>query len=109
MWQSSDLWERHKQIKIAGMEALQEDLIRGCFLALSSDSLSSCELSKNVRIKIYETLILPVVLYGCEAWFLTLMEEHRLRVFANRMKSRISGHAREWLSFSRRNPLREAR
>jgi hypothetical protein len=39
----------------------------------------------------YETIILPVVLYGCETWFLTLREEHRLRVFENRLLRRIYG------------------
>ena len=39
------------------------------------------DLSKNFKIKIYKTIILPVVLYGCEAWSLTLREECRLRVF----------------------------
>jgi hypothetical protein len=46
-------------------------------------------LSKNVKIKIYKTLILPVVLYVCEAWSPTLREEHRLRVFENRVLRRI--------------------
>ena len=40
-------------------------------------------LSKNLKIKIYKTIILPVVLYGCEAWSLTLSEEHRLTVLQN--------------------------
>ena len=43
--------------------------------------LSSSLLSKNLKIKIYRTIILPVALYGCETWLLTLREEHRLRVF----------------------------
>jgi hypothetical protein len=47
-------------------------------------------LSKNVKIKIYRTLILPVVLYGCETWLLTLEEEHRLRVFENGVLRKIS-------------------
>jgi hypothetical protein len=38
-------------------------------------------LSKNIKIRIYKTIILPVVLYGCETWSLTLREEHRLRMF----------------------------
>jgi hypothetical protein len=46
-------------------------------------------LSINVRIRMYKTLILPVVLYGCETLCLTLKEEHRLRVFENRMLRRI--------------------
>jgi sorting nexin-29 len=41
--------------------------------------LASCLLSRNLKVKIYETIILPVVLYGCETWSLTLREEHRLR------------------------------
>jgi hypothetical protein len=53
--------------------------------------LSSRRLSKNIKIRTYKTIILPVVLYGCETWFLTLREEHRLRVFENRVLRRISG------------------
>jgi hypothetical protein len=40
-------------------------------------------LSKNVKVRIYKTIILPVVLYGCETWSLTLRQEHKLRVFEN--------------------------
>jgi hypothetical protein len=47
--------------------------------------LSSCLISKNLKIKIYKTVIFPIVLYGCETWSLTLREEHRLRVFENRV------------------------
>ena len=47
-------------------------------------TLSSSQLlPKNLKIKIYKTIILPVVLYGCEIWSLTLREESRLRVFEN--------------------------
>jgi len=46
-------------------------------------------LSKNLKFEIYRTIILPVVLYGCETWLLTLREERRLRVFENRVLSRI--------------------
>jgi hypothetical protein len=42
-------------------------------------------LSKNVKIRIYKTIILPVLLYGCETWFLKLREEHRLKVFYERV------------------------
>jgi hypothetical protein len=48
-------------------------------------------LSRNLKVKMYTTIILPVVLYGCETWFLTLREEHRLRVFENRVLRRIFG------------------
>src|SRR5215468_8591252 len=47
--------------------------------------LSSRLLSKNLIFKIYRTIILPGVLYGCETWSLTLREERRLRVFENRV------------------------
>jgi hypothetical protein len=48
-----------------------------------------------VKIKIYKTIILPVVLYGCETWSLTLREEHRLRVFENRVLRRVFGSKRD--------------
>jgi hypothetical protein len=57
--------------------------------------LSSRIISKNLKIKIYETVILPVVLYGCETWSLNLREEHRLRVFENRVLREIYGPKRE--------------
>jgi hypothetical protein len=53
--------------------------------------LSSRLLSKNVKVRIYKTIILPLVLYGCETWSLTVREEHRLRVFENRVLRRIFG------------------
>jgi hypothetical protein len=56
--------------------------------------LSSRLLSKNVKIRIYKTIILPVVLYWCETWSLTLREENRLRVFENRVLRRIFGPKR---------------
>ena len=52
-------------------------------------------LSKNLKIKIYKTIILPVVLYGCETWSLTLREESRLRVFENRILRRLIRHKRD--------------
>jgi hypothetical protein len=51
--------------------------------------------SKNLKIKIYKAVILPVVLYGCETWSLTLREEHRLRVFQNRELREIFGSKRK--------------
>ena len=57
--------------------------------------LSSNLLCKNLKIKIYRIIILPAVLYGCETWWLTLREEHRLRVFENRVMRRIFGPKRE--------------
>jgi hypothetical protein len=52
-------------------------------------------LSINVKVKIYKTINLPVVLYGCEPWSLTLREEHRLRVFENRVLWGIFGSKRD--------------
>jgi len=53
--------------------------------------VSSSLLFKNIKTKIHSTIIFPVVLYGCETWSLTLREEHRLRVFENRMLRKIFG------------------
>jgi hypothetical protein len=53
--------------------------------------LSSRLLSKNLKIKIYTTIIFPVVLYGCETWSLTLREERRPRVFENSVLMRVFG------------------
>jgi hypothetical protein len=52
-------------------------------------------LSKNVKIKIYKTIFLSVVLYGCETWSLILREEHRLGLFKNRVLRRIFGPKRD--------------
>jgi len=55
-------------------------------------SFNTCkygELSKNVQTEIHRTVILPVVLYGCETLYLTLREEHRLRVFENRVLRKV--------------------
>jgi hypothetical protein len=65
-----------------------------CYHSVQS-LLSSRLLCRNVKIKIYKTIILPVVLYGCETWSLTLKEEHRLRVFENRVLRRIFGPKRD--------------
>jgi hypothetical protein len=64
-----------------------------CYHAVQN-LLSSSLLSRNVKIKIYKTIILPVVFYGYETLSLTLREEHRLRVFENRLLSRIFGPKR---------------
>jgi hypothetical protein len=62
----------------------------------SVQNLLSCRLlPKNTKIRVYRTIILPVVLYGCETWSLTLREEQRLRVFENRVLRRILGPKRD--------------
>ena len=64
--------------------------------------LSSTLLSKNIKIKIYRIIIVPVVLYGCETWLLKLRDECRLRVFENRVLKRIFGHKRDKITEERR-------
>ena len=53
--------------------------------------LSSHLLSKKLEVNTYKTIILPIVLYGCETWSLTLREEHRLKVFENKVLRKIFG------------------
>jgi hypothetical protein len=65
-----------------------------CYHSVQS-LLSSRLLSRNAKVKMYKTIILPVVLYGCETWSLKLREERRLRVFENRVLRRISGPKRD--------------
>jgi hypothetical protein len=65
-----------------------------CYHSVQS-LLSSRLLSRNVKVKIYKTIILPAVLYGCETWSVTLREEHRLRMFENRVLRRIFGPTRD--------------
>jgi hypothetical protein len=57
--------------------------------------LSSHLLSRNIKVRIYKTIIVPVVLYGCDTWSLTLREEHGLMVFENRVLGRIFGPKRD--------------
>jgi hypothetical protein len=64
--------------------------------------LSSRLLSKNLKIRIYKMIILPVFLYGCETWSLILREGHRLRVFENRVLRRIFGPKKDEVADERR-------
>jgi hypothetical protein len=57
--------------------------------------LSSRLLSENVNVRIYTTIILPVVLYGCETWSLTVREKHRLWMFENRVLRKVFGPKRD--------------
>jgi hypothetical protein len=70
------------------------NLGNSCYHSVQS-LLSSCLLYRNIKVKIYKTIILPAALCGCETWPLTLREEHRLRVFENRVLSRIFGPKRD--------------
>ena len=57
--------------------------------------LSSRLLPKNLKIKTYRTIMLPVVLYGCETWSLTLREKRRLRVSENSVLRKVFGPKRD--------------
>ena len=57
--------------------------------------LSSSLLSKEIKSEMNRTIILPFVLYGCETWSLTLREDHRLRLFENRMLRTVFGLKRD--------------
>jgi hypothetical protein len=59
-------------------------------------------LKQNLKINIYRTIILPVVLYGCETWSLTLREKRRLRMFENRVLRRVFGPKRDEVTGERR-------
>jgi len=61
--------------------------------------LSSRLLSKNLKIKIYRNVIMPVVLFGCETWSLTLREERKLRLFENKVLRRIFGPRRDEITW----------
>jgi hypothetical protein len=95
-WNSSNIWEQPKQIEVPFRKKLKTDSSRGMLVIIwCRIFLSSSLLSKNTKIQIYRTIILPVVLYGCETWSLTLREEHRLRLFENRVLRRIFGPKRD--------------
>ena len=77
-------------------EEIKSRLKSGAACCLSVQNLlPSSLLSKNLKIKKYRTVILPVVLYGCETWSLALREEPRLRVFENCVLRRMSGPKRD--------------
>jgi len=85
---------------LTNQNSIQEEIKRrlksgnACYYSVQN-LLSSRLLSKNLKIKMYRTIILPVVLYGCETLSLTLREERRLRVFENRVLKRVFGSKRD--------------
>jgi hypothetical protein len=70
------------------------NLGNACYHSVQS-LLSSHVLSRNLKVKICKTIILPFVLYGCETWSVTLREEHRLRMFENSVMRRMFGPKRD--------------
>jgi hypothetical protein len=98
-------FENVEQFRYLGTTVTNQTLIReeikrrlslgnACYHSVQS-LLSSSLLSRRAKIRIYKIIILPVVLYVCETWSLTLREEHRLRVFENRVLRRIFGPKRD--------------
>jgi len=105
----SSSFERVKELKylgtnFTGQNSFQEEIksrLKSGNASFHSvqNRFSSSLLSKNIKIKIYRTIILPVVLYGCETWSLALRKERRMQVLENRVQRRIFG--------SKRNEARE--
>jgi hypothetical protein len=98
-------FENVSQFKYLGMTLkikkwIQEEIKRrlnsgiACY-HLVQNLPSSRLLSRNLKIRIHKTIILPLALYGREKWFLALKEEHCLRVFENRVLRRIFGPKRD--------------
>jgi len=98
-------FERVEELKYLGITLTNKNSIteeiksrlksgNACYHSLQN-ILSSRSLSKNLKIKIYRTIILSVVLYGCETWSLILQEERKLRLFANMVLRRIFGPRRD--------------
>jgi hypothetical protein len=86
--------------KLTNQNSIQEGIknrlnLGNAFYFSVQNLLSSSLLSKNLKIRIYRTIILSVVLYGCETCSLTMREERRLRVFENRGLRRIFGPKRD--------------
>jgi predicted GTPase len=93
---------RYLGTTVTNQNLIQEEIKRRlssgnvCYHSIQS-LLSSHLLSKILKMRIYKTIILPLSLYGCKTWYLTLREEHRPRVFENKVLRRIFGPKR-WKS-----------
>jgi hypothetical protein len=109
--------ERVEEFKYPGLtltdqNSIQEEiksrlkLGNACYHSVQN-LLSSTLLYENLKIKIYRTIILPVALYGCETWSLTLREERRVRVFENRVLRKVFGPKRNEVTGEWRKPQNE--
>ena len=97
------LWFQILETTLTNQNSIQEEIKSrlksgNAWYQSVQNNLSSSLLSKNLKIKIYRNIILPVALYGCETWSLTLREERRLRVFENMVLRRIIGPKRDELT-----------
>jgi hypothetical protein len=77
------------------MKKLEQSEVGEYLLSFGAESFVFQVATQNTKIRVCRTIILPVVLYGCETWSLTLREEQRLRVFENRMLRRTFGPKRD--------------
>jgi hypothetical protein len=90
---------RYLGTKVTDKNLIQKKIKRrlnsgnACYYSVQN-FLSYRLLSKNIKIRICKIIILPVILYRCETWSLTLREEHRLKVFENRLLRRMFGQKR---------------
>jgi len=90
---------KYLRLTVTNQNSIQEEIKSGLQSGNATyhsvqNLLSSSLLSKNIKIEIYRTIILPFVFYGCETWLLTLREVHRLRVCENSVLRRIFGPRR---------------
>ena len=92
--------EKFKYLGVTNTSDIREEIIRKIntrnagYYSLEK-MVSSPLLTKKLKVNTYKTIILPAVLYGCETWSLTLREEHRLRVFQNKVLRKIFGGERD--------------
>jgi hypothetical protein len=89
-WKNSYIWENRNKLKKSVQEEIKNrwKARNACYHSVQN-LLSFSLLSK--KIKIHKTIILSIVLHGCETWYITLKEEGRLRVFENRVVRKIFG------------------
>jgi hypothetical protein len=84
-WKSSNIWEQPQN---SVQEEIKSRLSSGNACSFGAESVVFQVAIQKLKIKTYRTIILPVVLYGCETWSIILREERRPRVFENRVLRR---------------------